>query len=61
MEHNWGTALLRRGNLEQAGQHFERAIVLNPQSADSLFNLGGCWKGSGAVTRLSHASLRPWR
>lgn len=40
IEHNWGTLLLRRGELEGAEHHFEKAIEINPQSADSFYNLG---------------------
>ena len=38
--HTWGTVLLRQGDLEEAGRHFERAIELDPQSAESLAELG---------------------
>ena len=47
IEHNWGTVLLRRGDLEAAARHFERAVQLNPESADSLYNLGVALEGMG--------------
>ena len=60
IEHNWGTVLLRRGNLEEAGRHFENAIELNPLSADSLYNLGVVLEGLGrtdeAIRRFSAAA-----
>lgn len=49
IEHNWGTVLMRRGDLEEAGRHFEKAIELNPQSADSLYNLGVVLEGLGQI------------
>jgi tetratricopeptide (TPR) repeat protein len=59
IEHNWGTVLLRRGDLEAAGRHFEKAIELNPQSADSLYNLGVVLEGLGrtdeAIARFTAA------
>ena len=52
--------LLRRGDLEQAGLHFEKAIELNPRSADSLYNLGVVLEGQGlldeAVARFTEAA-----
>jgi protein O-GlcNAc transferase len=52
--------LLRRGDLEEAGRHFERAIVLDPQSADSLYNLGvvleGLGRGDEAIARFIEAA-----
>jgi len=49
IEHNWGTVLLRRGDLKEAGRHFEKAIELNPKSADSLYNLGVVHEGLGHI------------
>ena len=40
---------MRRGDLEEAGRHFEKAIELNPQSADSLYNLGVVLEGLGQI------------
>ena len=60
IEHNWGTVLLRRGDLKEAGRHFEKAIELNPQSADSLYNLGVVHEGLGhsdeAIARFIEAA-----
>jgi tetratricopeptide (TPR) repeat protein len=47
IEHNWGTVLLRRGDLEEAGRHFQKAIEINPRSADSRYNLGVVLEGLG--------------
>lgn len=59
IEHNWGTVLLRRGDLEQASRHFEKAVALNPQSTDSLYNLGVVLEGLGrndeAIARFTAA------
>ena len=41
--------MLRRGDLEQAVRHFEKAITLNPQSTDSLYNLGVVLEGLGRM------------
>ncbi len=52
--------LLRRGDLEEAGRHFERAIELDPRSADSLYNLGVVLEGLGrtdeAIERFTAAA-----
>lgn len=47
IQHNWGTVLLRQGDLEPAADHFRAAIELNPESADSLYNLGVTLEGLG--------------
>jgi tetratricopeptide (TPR) repeat protein len=60
IHHNWGTVLLRRGELEAAGHHFHEAVRLNPRSADSLYNLGvvleGLGRGDEAITRFTQAA-----
>jgi tetratricopeptide (TPR) repeat protein len=60
IEHNWGTVLLRLGELAEAERHFERAIELDPQSADSLYNLGVVLEGLGraeeAIERFAAAA-----
>jgi tetratricopeptide (TPR) repeat protein len=38
---NWGVALARQGNLEEAVQHLERTLQLKPDYADAHNNLGG--------------------
>jgi len=59
IEHNWGTLMLRRGELDEARHHFEKAIELNPKSADSHYNLGLVLEGLGrsdeAVERFTAA------
>ena len=60
IQHNWGTVLLRRGALEEARRQFEKAIELDPQSADSLYNLGVVLEGLGrtdeAIERFTAAA-----
>ena len=60
VEHNWGTVLLRQGNLQEAGLHFEKAIQIDPQSTDSLYNLGVVLEGLGrngeAIQRFTQAA-----
>ena len=50
----------RGDDLEEAGRHFERAIELNPQSTDSLYNLGvvleGLGRGDEAIARFTEAA-----
>ncbi|MGB5489081.1 MAG: tetratricopeptide repeat protein, partial [Lysobacterales bacterium] len=49
------------GELDGAEHHFERAIGINPQSADSLYNLGLVLEGFGrsaeAIARFNSAAL----
>jgi tetratricopeptide (TPR) repeat protein len=60
IQHNWGTVLLRRGDLDEAGRRFEKAIELDPRSADSLYNLGVVLEGLGrndeAIARFTEAA-----
>ena len=60
IEHNWGTVLLRQGNLQEAERHFKKASKIDPQSADSLYNLGVVLEGLGrndeAIQRFTEAA-----
>jgi len=46
---NLGTSLLNQGNLNEAIQHFERALQLKPDSADAFNNLGGALSKQGKL------------
>ena len=61
---NLGTTLLNQGNLNEAIQHFERALQIKPDSADAFNNLGGAlakqWKLDEAIQYYERAlQLKP--
>jgi tetratricopeptide (TPR) repeat protein len=45
--HNWGTALMRVGALEQAAERIEQALELNPDHPGTHFNLGWVLENQG--------------
>ena len=49
-ENNLGSALAEEGNLEEARQHFENALGINPDNASAAVNLGNALSAEGGHT-----------
>ena len=49
MHHNWGTTLLQQNRLEEAAQHYDAALQLEPTSAGTLYNLGTIHERQGRI------------
>ena len=48
-EYNLGTALLRRGQVDEAIQHCERAVVMRPTDPDAQVSLGDALLRKGRI------------
>ena len=51
LEHNLGVELYRRGEIEEAGKHFEKSIEMSPNWWTNYNNLGAYWETKGDLSK----------